>query len=297
MKIGTMVRGNGGKAPRRLKALLSGGFESFQLHWWAGIGDERLAETAYAVQTILAEYVDSREKPAISSLGLYANPLRTDAEGEEARRSLGQLIRHARHFGCDLVGIFTGRLPGTPWEESLTVFRKIIGDFCLEAADHGVRLAMENCPMDGSDESGDWNLAYKPSAWTRLFEALPSAAVENLGLEWEPAHQILQGLNPMEQIEDWAHLFYHIHGKDARIERDGSRRQTLPGNGDTDWFEVIRQLRTTGYTGSIDIEGYSDEEWSGEREIPGQVRSASYLKKCRDGLEHGPSWSQGDTRS
>ncbi|MDT8299362.1 MAG: TIM barrel protein, partial [Spirochaetaceae bacterium] len=189
MKIGTMVRGNGGKAPRRLKTLLSGGFESFQLHWWAGIGDERLAETADVVQTILDEYVDHRETPAISSLGLYANPLRRDAEGEEARRSLGQLIRHARYFGCDLVGIFTGRLPGVPWEESLADFRKIIGDFCLEAADQGVRLAMENCPMDGSDESGDWNLAYKPSAWTRLYEVLPPAAVENLGLEWEPAHQ------------------------------------------------------------------------------------------------------------
>ena len=297
MKIGTMVRGNGGKAPRRLTALLSGGFESFQLHWWAEIGDERLAETAGVVREILAENVESREPPVISSLGLYANPLRRDAEGEEARRSLGLLIHHARHFGCDLVGIFTGRLPGTPWEESLKDFRNIIGDFCLEAADQGVRLAMENCPMDGSDESGDWNLAYKPSAWRRLYEALPSAAAENLGLEWEPAHQILQGLAPMDQIEEWAHLIYHVHGKDARIEPGGSRRQTLPGNGDTDWCEVMRRLRTAGYAGSVDIEGYSDEEWSGEKEIPGQIRSAAYLKQCREGLVHGPSWSQGDTRS
>lgn len=280
-----MVRGNGGKSPGRLEALLSCGFESFQLHWWAESGNENLKDTAERVTETLEGTGIS-----ISALALYGNPLKNDSEGKAARDSIIQLIRNAREFGCSLVGLFTGRLPGVPWGDSLPAFRKTFGEFCRTAADSGVRLAMENCPMGGTMESGDWNLAFGPREWTRLYENLPIEADKVLGLEWEPAHQIMLGNDVLSGFTDWSGRIFHVHGKDAANVENGTWIQTLPGRGQTAWNTVLETLGDAGYQGSIDIEGYHDPEWNGNTEIPGQVRSMKYLKACRDGDITGPDW-------
>ena len=295
--VGTMVRGNGAKAPERLERLFDGGFECYQIHWWAGLGGERVEETARRVRDLLAAAPATADgtRPFVSALGLYGNPLRPDAEGDEARRSVEALIRGAGGFGCRIVGLFTGRRPGRPWEESLDAFRRVFGEFCRLAVDHGVVLAMENCPMDGDEASGDWNLAFGPEQWTRLYEALPREAEDVLGLEWEPAHQLLRGREPLPQLAEWAGRIVHVHGKDAAPGPDGAWHQTLPGNGGTAWDAVFRALGEAGFRGSVDIEGYHDPQWSGADEIPGQIRSAAYLRSCRDGTRAGPSWAaQGD---
>lgn len=278
-----MIRANGGKAPRRLQAAAGRGFESFQFHWWADIGTENPVRTAGSCREILG----TAEIPF--SFALYGNPLRQDAEGSAAVLSIRRLIGLSAKLGSPFVGLFTGRLPGTPWEASLPAFTGLFEELCREAADHGVGLAMENCPMDGSEDSGDWNLAHHPEHWARLYSALSSGAGDALYLEWEPAHQILQGRDPMGDINDWADRIIHVHGKDAEAG-NGAVIQTLPGNGSTDWRLILSQLENTGYSGTIDIEGYHDREWSGDREIDGQVKALEYLKACRDGRWSGSDW-------
>jgi sugar phosphate isomerase/epimerase len=64
----------------------------------------------------------------------------------------------------------------------------------------------------------------------------------------------------------------------------GARRwhdSCLPGRGDTDWRALFALLRAKGYGGSIDIEGWNDAEWSGDREIEGQRQALAYLRTCR----------------
>ena len=146
--------------------------------------------------------------------------------------------------------------------------------------------------MDGNQESGDWNLAHHPDHWERLYAGLSSAAGEALFLEWEPAHQLLRGFDPLEQMSTWIDRIIHVHGKDAAV-RDGERIQTLPGNGSTDWARILTALDAAGYPGTVDIEGYHDREWAGEREIEGQIKSLNYLKECRNGRWTGPAWSDG----
>ena len=282
-----MVRSNNGKALKRVGDLLPWGFESFQLHWWAGIGGEKLRELADNVTGLINSA--GTDPPVISALGLYGNPIRRDSEGEEARRSIRELIGNARYFGCNTIGLFTGRLPDAAWEDSEKDFIRVFGDFCLEAADNGVRLAMENCPMDGDKDAGDWNLAFNPDSWKRLFNLLPGAG-QVLGLEWEPAHQIIQDLDPMVQFDDWSTKMFHVHGKDAARIHGNGYRQALPGNGITAWDNVFHRLGESGYSGSVDIEGYHDTDWNGENEITGQLRSLGYLKACRDGILSGPNW-------
>lgn len=287
-----MVRSNGGKAPNRIRTLLPMGFESFQLHWWADSGNENIPELASSIREILS--ISPGLQPVVSSLGLYGNPLRTDIEGDSAKSSIKNLIRYAHLFDCRTLGLFTGRLPGTPWEVSVPEFARVFAEFCREAADNDVRLALENCPMGGNAEKGDWNLAWNSETWGRLFDYFPGAE-KVLGLEWEPAHQITQDLDPLGQIEIWSDRIFHVHGKDASPLPGGGYQQTLPGNGITPWAELFRQLKDSGYQGTIDIEGYHDTRWAGDNEIPGQVRSLRYLKSCRDSHKEGAIWEREDS--
>ena len=105
--------------------------------------------------------------------------------------------------------------------------------------------------MDGNSATGDWNIAHNPAAWELMFAALPD---ENLGLEWEPCHQLVYLIDPLPQIRAWASRIFHVHGKDATVRRDVIRTHGIfgkhpfvqmrtPGFGDSDWARVIGDLR------------------------------------------------------
>ena len=192
---------------------------------------------------------------------------------------------------------FTGRVRGQPLEASLPAFKKVWGELSRRADDKGVRIAFENCAMDGNWATGDWNIAHNPDAWELMFDALPN---DNLGLEWEPCHQLVYLIDPMPQIRKWAPKFFHVHGKDATVRWDVVREHGVfgkhpfvqmrtPGFGDTDWTRVISELRLAGYSGPIDIEGWHDPVYRDELEMTGQVRALDYLKQCRGGARAVPN--------
>ena len=54
-----------------------------------------------------------------------------------------------------------------------------------------------------------------------MFEALDA---DNIGLEWEPAHHMMQLIDPMPQLKEWAKKIFHLHGKDATIQWDVIRK-------------------------------------------------------------------------
>ena len=150
--------------------------------------------------------------------------------------------------------------------------------------------------MEGNWASGDWNIAHNPDAWELMFDALPR---ENIGLEWEPCHQLVYLIDPIPQIHKWAPKFFHVHGKDATVRWDIVKthgvfgkypfvQMRTPGFGDTDWTRVISELRLAGYKGSIDIEGWHDPVYREELEMTGQVHALNYLKACRGGAEFVP---------
>ena len=120
---------------------------------------------------------------------------------------------------------------------SLPRFKEVWGELARRAADKGVRLAFENCAMDGNWASGDWNIAHNPDAWELMFNALPD---DNLGLEWEPCHQLVYLIDPMPQIRKWAPKFFHVHGKDATVRWDVIREHGVFGK------VPFVQMRTPG---------------------------------------------------
>lgn len=289
IRIGTMVRGDLHCA-EFIRKIMHLGFESYQIFFWESLNGTDLNRLAEELAGLFQEW-DGDHPPRISSLALFGNPLADGERGETARDGWKKLIDAAAAFDTDLVSGFTGRLPGSPWEESLPRFTEFFAPLSARAGEMGVRIAFENCPMGGNWSSGDWNLAFNPSAWERLFEAVPS---DNLGLEWEPAHQILQMIDPLEQLTAWAPRIFHVHGKDAsrfdgRIRRDGIigphaiGEERFPGFGESDWRRIVTELLRNGYRGAIDIEGHNDPFFRKELELTGQVRALEYLKSCRGG--------------
>jgi sugar phosphate isomerase/epimerase len=283
IRIGTLV--GGGDAVRVLPQIIPHGFESFALTFWQTTSGTDLSELAKRVKEILAE-----KDIIISSLGIFGNPLSGAGNNADTLASWERLIDHAEAFGTNLVTGFTGRVPGSI-DESIPRFTEVFSELVRRAEDRGVKLAFENCDMGGTWKSGDWNIAHNPTAWEMMFNAVPA---DNIGLQWEPCHQMVSLIDPIPQLRKWVGKIFNVHGKDATIAWDIVREYGIhgpkefvwhrtPGFGDTNWTDIITILRQAGYEGSIDIEGWHDPVYRGELEMTGQVHGLNYLKRCRGG--------------
>ncbi len=287
IKIGTIV--SGGDAAKIIPQILPYDFECFSVSFWQTTGETNLAETAKQLKDILAE-----KAIPISSLSIFGNPLTGEGKNVDILASWERLIDNAHLFGTDLVTGFTGRIPDRPIDESIPRFKEVFGELSKRAKDKGVRIAFENCDMGGTWNRGEWNIAHNPTAWEMMFEAVP---MDNLGLQWEPCHQMVSLIDPIPQLRKWVATgkIFHIHGKDCTIAWDIVKEYGIhgpkqfawhrtPGFGDCNWADIITILMQAGYMGTIDIEGYHDPVHRGELEMTGQVRGLNYLKECRGGV-------------
>ena len=283
IRIGTLVQGKGDlDVADYIEQILPHGFESFSLFFWETVEGVAWKEMAGEVNAVLED-----TGAVISSLGLFCNPL----VSETAAGYVAECIDAAHLFGCNLVTGFTGRLPDVPIDQCMAAFRKVWKPLAERAADQGVRIAFENCQMGGDWKRGSHNLAHSPDAWEMLFNEVP---MDNVGLEWEPCHQMVALIDPLPQLRKWLGKILHVHGKDATIHWDVIREHGIhgpkpfafhrtPGFGDSNWTDIISVLRQGGYEGSIDIEGWHDPVYRGELEMTGQAYGLNYLKRCRGG--------------
>jgi sugar phosphate isomerase/epimerase len=285
VRIGTLVPG-GANTPNYIRQILPHGFESFSITFWQKIEGVNLKTLAGEVKDVLAG-----TGAVVSSISVFGNPLETQEIDLQTAAGWRACIDNAAHFGCDLVTGFTGRLRGKSIPDSMKTFKKVFGPLAKRAADKGVRLAFENCDMGGNWQSGDWNIAHTPSAWELMFDAVPT---DNIGLQWEPCHQMVKLIDPMPQLRKWVKRVFVVHGKDATIHWDVVREHGIggpvpfafhrtPGFGDSNWTDIVTELRRGGFKGSIDIEGWHDPVYRGDLEMTGQVHGLNYLKRCRGG--------------
>ncbi|WP_105614337.1 sugar phosphate isomerase/epimerase family protein [Vallitalea okinawensis] len=280
IRIGTLVQGK--ECVQIIPQIVDHGFESFSLTFWKNCDNFDFAETAKKVNALLKP-----REISISSLSIFSNPLTFD----EDIRQWETIIDHAHLFDCNLVTGFTGRLKNVPIDENIYRFKDVFAELAKRAESKGIKIAFENCDMGGTWETGDWNIAHNPTAWEMMFDAVP---YDNLGLEWEPCHQMVSLINPIPQLKEWVSKIFHVHGKDATIDWDiihkygvhGPKKfawHRTPGFGDSNWTNIISILRQNDFEGSIDIEGFHDPIYKGELEMTGQVSGLNYLKQCRGG--------------
>ncbi|MBE5769784.1 MAG: sugar phosphate isomerase/epimerase [Clostridiales bacterium] len=280
IKVGTCIPGHNFLS--WVPHLKDKGFECFTVNYHMTLGDIVLEELAPQVNDLL-----DGTGIEISSLGFYNNPL----QNEDAQRQLHACIDLAEKFHTNTVSTFAGAIEGEAVDAAIPRFKEIFGELARHAEDKGVRLAIENCPMSGTWNKATCNIGFNPKAWDMMFDAVDSPA---LGLEWEPAHQMYQLIDPIANLQKYVSKVVHVHGKDASvnwnlIKEEGITGQKpfvfsrFPGLGDTDWRKIFEILQQAGYEGCLSIEGYHDPLFKGDWEMTGQMHALQYLKWCRGG--------------
>jgi sugar phosphate isomerase/epimerase len=213
----------------------------------------------------------------ISALGIFANSLKNNELKTLAKKDWNTLVDFAQRFQIPVISGFTGRVPGKPVEVSFKPIEDFFTPVANRCLNSGIKLAFENCPMEGNKVDGDWNIAFLPELWEILFNHIfPTDAV---GLEFDPAHCVRLKLPVLDLLNDWLPRIHHIHGKDASNQPPQEFR--FPGEGSVDWLKIMKLIQTSGYAGTIDLEGYHGEFISHEYEMDNQRKSLNYLKECR----------------
>ncbi len=214
----------------------------------------------------------------VSALGYYPNPLSADLDHRaEVIAHIRTVVAAAAKLSVPLVNTFIGRDKDRTIEENLAAFDTVWPDLLRHAADHGVKIAIENCPMIFSDDEwpGGNNLAWSPAIWEQMFEAIPDS---NFGLNLDPSHLVWLMIDPERAVYDFAERIFHVHAKDLEIRREGLYRHgtlsggigwqvpRLPGLGEVDWSRFIAALYAVGYDRFVSIE-HEDRRFEGDEKL------------------------------
>ena len=223
----------------------------------------------------------------VSSLGYYPNPLHPDPEHRETViNHLKKVIEAAELLEVPIVGTFIGKDKDKTVPQNLEEFAKVWPPIVKFAKDHGVKIAIENCPMIFSYDEwpGGVNLASSPAIWRKMWEIIPD---DNFGLNLDPSHLILQMIDYERVIHEFSGKIFHAHAKDLHVDRDGLYNNgvlsqgmgwqvpRLPGRGDVDWAKFIGALKGAGYDYVVSIE-HEDREYEGDEEL---VKKGFYLAR------------------
>jgi sugar phosphate isomerase/epimerase len=205
----------------------------------------------------------------ISALGYYPNPLAPDLDHRaDVVGHLRAVIAAAAKLGVPVVNTFIGRDKDTTIEDNLTAFDAVWPDLLRHAADHGVKIAIENCPMIFSNDEwpGGNNLMHAPATWREVFERADKVSDGTLGLNLDPSHLVWQMIDYERVVREFGSRLYHVHAKDMEIDRDGLYERgvlsagmgwqvpRLPGLGEIRWDRFIAALYKTGYDYAVVVE-------------------------------------------
>jgi sugar phosphate isomerase/epimerase len=214
----------------------------------------------------LCKDIMSKHRLTFSSLGYYPNPLHPDAEHRKTVVDhLKKVIEAAALLEVPVVGTFIGKDKNKTVDANLEDFSKVWPPIIHFAGQHGVKIAIENCPMIFSNDEwpGGNNLASTPAIWRKMFEIIPDA---NFGLNLDPSHLIWQMIDYERVVREFIGRIFHVHAKDLQIDREGLYQNgvlsmgmgwqipRLPGLGEVNWSKFIGALYRFGYDYVISIE-------------------------------------------
>lgn len=214
---------------------------------------------------------------AISGLGYYPNPLHPDADHRAmVIGHLKKVITAAGLMGVPVVNTFIGADASRKVEENWEAAKAIWPEIVAHAADAGVKIAIENCPMIFSYD--EWpsghNVAYSPRVWRWMLEEFG----ETVGLNLDPSHLVWQMIDIVRVVREFGSRIYHVHAKDLMIDREGLYERgilsegmgwqvpRLPGLGEVPWPAFFSALYRAGYGGVICIE-HEDRAWEGSDDL------------------------------
>jgi sugar phosphate isomerase/epimerase len=214
----------------------------------------------------------------ISAIGAYyRNPL-DPKQSDFARATFRRAIDVAAHLGIKTVAGFPGAVIELethhsggnpiykPFEDFLPQVVAFWEPIARYAAERGVRIAFEHCPQGPYHlPQMHYNIFGQPAIWERFFDACKA---ENVGIEWDASHLICQFIDPVANIHRFGARIFHVHAKDAYVNRPlleqygichpGVAEHRFVGLGQSNWAEIVHALLRAGYDSDLNIEGRHD---------------------------------------
>ncbi|MDT8897185.1 sugar phosphate isomerase/epimerase [Thermanaerothrix sp. 4228-RoL] len=262
------------------------GFEMVEIACWPpGKAERRYAGVTHIDVTNLtptgAKEIQAMLKHyglQISSLGYYPNPLHPDPDHRQTViEHLKKVILAAEMLEVPIVGTFIGKDKNKTVPQNLEEYAKVWPPIVKFAREHGIKIAIENCPMIFTYDEwpGGNNLASTPAIWRKMWEIIPD---ENFGLNLDPSHLILQMIDYVRVVHEFKDRIFHVHAKDLMIDREGLYNHgvlsqgmgwqvpRLPGFGEVDWGKFIGALYRVGYDYVLSIE-HEDRAFEGTEDL------------------------------
>lgn len=262
------------------------GFEMVEIACWPpGKAERRYAGVTHIDVTNLtpagAKEIQAMLKTyglQISSLGYYPNPLHPDPDHRQTViEHLKKVILAAEMLEVPIVGTFIGKDKNRTVPQNLEEYAKVWPPIVKFAREHGIKIAIENCPMIFTYDEwpGGNNLASTPAIWRKMWEIIPD---DNFGLNLDPSHLILQMIDYVRVVHEFKDRIFHVHAKDLMIDREGLYNNgvlsqgmgwqvpRLPGFGEVDWGKFIGALYRVGYDYVLSIE-HEDRAFEGTEDL------------------------------
>jgi len=276
------------------------GFDCVELMCWPrGRAERRYAGVTHvdvvgfdAAAAASVQAVVQRTGVSVSALGYYPNPLSPDlAERRVFLDHLRAVIDAAAALRLSNVNTFVGRDPARSIDANWPIFRDVWPPLVRHAAERGIKIGIENCPMLFTHDEwpGGKNLAVSPAVWRRMFDEIPDP---HFGLNYDPSHMIWQQMDEVSPIAEFRSRLHHVHAKDVRIDRRrlddvgilatplAYHTPKLPGLGDVRWGPFFGALTDAGYAGAVCVE-VEDRAYEGSLQDRARAlrQAATYLRQ------------------
>lgn len=204
---------------------------------------------------------------AIGSIGRWKSE-RIDAKGKviEAELELSyRLIDAALELGCPNFVCGCNYVDELSYYENCTAAMEYLGKLLEYSKGKSINISTYNCRKG--------NFIYNPMAWTIIHGHL-----KDLGIKYDPAHSIYDGMDYLKEMADWGDRIKHVHIKGSLIIA-GKRFDDPPAGMDqTNWPAFMSILYAKNYAGGLSLEPHSSV-WLGELESKGIDFSIEYMRK------------------
>jgi len=247
------------------------GFQALELAAWPVVSERDYqarqidAANFNKEKASLVKDLFARHNLTISAMAYYDNNLHPDLkQRQNFHDHLKKVIDTAALLDVELVGTFVGSRPDKSPTENMKEIGKVFRELTKYAADKGVKIMIENCPMENWVQFGlPGNFAYSPELWETLFNEVPA---NNFGLNFDPSHLYWLGIDYIQAVKDFAHKIFHAHAKDTEMLDEGTYkfgifgkqinpipwksgwwRYRIPGFGEIDWNRFVTTLQEHGY--------------------------------------------------
>ena len=279
------------------RALSEDGYCQGQLDLLASHGLRCYAISNHLVGQAVSDPIDTRHK-AIVPDRIWGDGTVSGVQQRAAQEMIDTAMA-AKTLGVGVVNGFTGSpiwhkfyfFPPTSDEEIQEGYQQFAAQWkpILDAyQDAGVGFALEVHPTE---------IAYDIVTFEYALDALDHHPA--FGINFDPSHLILQGLDPVKLIKAFPERIFHVHMKDAATTLDGTnsilgghlgfgdhRRgwdfRSL-GRGEVDFTAIIRALNRIGYEGplSVEWEDSSMDREHGAEEACAFVQASDYPSSGR----------------